>query len=99
MNLVIKKEIDGKININEVSIVVKANAKNPSIDHLIKYISEYEENPLFLIVNEDNYAIKIDYKDIVLFFSDKKNNYCKTMKKVYKTRKRLYEIEENKKNF
>ena len=37
--------------------------------------------------------LEIKYEDIILFYSNKKNNYCKTKDGEYKIKSKLYEIE------
>ena len=42
---------------------------------------------------------KINIKDIILFYSDKKNNYCRTKDGEYKVKNKLYELEKQSYNF
>ena len=49
---------------------------------------------MFGFVKKKDYdEIIINKEDIIYYFSDKKNNYCKTKDDTYKIKGKLYEIE------
>ena len=89
INLIEKK----KENLSEDEIIIELqySSKNTNLQDFINYINNYKNK---VIVVNDNYAlIEIKYKDIILFYSDKKYNYCKTKTKTYKIKSKLYELE------
>lgn len=87
---IIKKS---NLNIKEdtINITIEANNNN-NVNDLIRYIKKY--NNKNIIVNEDYQSIIINYNDIIYFYSEKKNNYCRTISnKNYKVKSKLYELE------
>lgn len=85
-----------KLNENEFVIELQYSLETQSFKHLIDYINDYElryKNKV--IVQDDKYSLlEIEYKDIIMFYSDKKYNYCKTRNKTYRVKSKLYELEQ-----
>lgn len=85
-----------KLNENEFIIDLQYSLETQSLKHLIDYINDYElryENKV--IVQDDKYSlIEIEYNDIIMFYSDKKYNYCKTKNNTYRVKSKLYELEQ-----
>lgn len=85
-----------KLNENEFIIDLQYSIETQSLKHLIDYINDYElryENKV--IVQDDKYSlIEIEYNDIIMFYSDKKYNYCKTKNNTYRVKSKLYELEQ-----
>ncbi len=81
-----------KVNVkgNEINIVIE-NDDHIVINDFTEYIKDYSKNKV--VVSQYNELLQIDFKDIILFYSDKKYNYCKTNKGEYKIKNKLYEIE------
>ena len=77
-------------NKNEINILIE-KTDEININDFTNYINKYNEKKI--IVSQDNEKLQIDFQDIILFYSDKKYNYCKTKKGEYKIKNRLYEIE------
>lgn len=90
MIIKICKIYDNTFNEKEVEIIINCSKPNDEIDELIEYINCYHK---YVLVKCNNTIEKIKYDDIIIFYSDKKNNYCKTISKVYKLKSKLYEIE------
>lgn len=90
MKLNIKKSENNKLNLNEIDILIESNI-NTDIAKLIEYINKYDEKKL--IVSQNNELMNINLQDIILFYSDKKNNYCRTNNDIYKVNYKLYELE------
>ncbi len=100
MKINIKKVNSIEIKDDEVEIIIKHSNNNRKIEQFIKYINEYNiRNEEFVLVNYNNTVIKVKYDDIIIFYSDKKNNFCKTLKNTYKIKSKLYEIENINSNF
>lgn len=77
-------------NKNEINILIE-ETDEININDFTNYINKYKKKKI--IVSQDNEKLQIDFQDIILFYSDKKYNYCKTKKGEYKIKNRLYEIE------
>lgn len=80
---------------NEIILDVQHSDKNKSINEFIEYLNYYELNYKNKVIVADDYTLlEIEYNDIVMFYSDKKNNYCRVKDKKYMVKSRLYELEE-----
>lgn len=80
---------------NEIILDVQHSDKNKSINEFIEYLNYYELNYKNKVIVADDYTLlEIEYNDIVMFYSDKKNNYAKVKDKKYMVKSRLYELEE-----
>lgn len=88
----LKKVKKDEIDNDEVNIIVEYSNENENIDNFIGYINNYDDTSK-IFVNKDNELVQIDIKDIILFYSDKKYNYCKTLKDSFKIKSKLYELE------
>lgn len=80
---------------NEIVLDIQHSDNYKELKKLVDYINHYELNyNNKVIVMDDNYSLlEIDYADIVMFYSDKKNNYCVVKDKRYRVKSRLYELE------
>ena len=84
---------------------LKENEINISIEHLsgkdikdfLKYIKEYDTKKV--VIRENNEFKQIDYKDIILFYSNKRDIYCRTKNGEYKVKNTLYELERENNDF
>lgn len=99
MKIDLKTKINNTLNIDSIIVEIEYPLKN-NIDDLANYIKKYETYSNTVIVsNEDYTMVEIKYDDILLFYSNKKNNYCKTKEGIYKIKSKLYEIEQENINF
>lgn len=82
MKIELRKLLNNKMLQDSIKINIEYNtSQKEEVDNLIKYMNRYSKS-IFL---EDNYIIEeVLYSDIVCFYSENKNNYCKTMKKYIK---------------
>lgn len=79
---------------NEIILNIQHSDKNKSINKFIEYLNYYELNYKNKVIVADDYTLlEIEYNDIVMFYSDKKNNYAKVKGKNYIVKSRLYELE------
>ena len=92
MKLTINKIKNESLNKDEIKITIEYSENN-DIENFIEYINEYEKK--MVVVRQDNELLRIDFQDIILFSSDKRNVYCKTKEKEYKVKNTLYELEQN----
>jgi DNA-binding LytR/AlgR family response regulator len=81
---------------DEFIIELQYSNETPNLQHFIDYINNYELNyKNKVIVLDDNYTLlEIEFKDIIMFYSNKKYNYCKVKDKSYRVKSKLYELEE-----
>lgn len=83
------KKINDNLETDEINITIEANSST-EIEKLIAYIGEFSKK----IVAYKNYEIVLlNMNDVIVFYSDKKNNYCRTSEGTYRIKNRLYEIE------
>lgn len=73
-----------------LDIKIEFNNENREVKKFINYIEKYKKS---VFVQKDYNMVEVFYDDIICFFSDDKNNYCKTIDNTYKLKLRLYEIE------
>lgn len=90
MKIELKKFLNNNLPKNVVKINIEYNEPKKEISELIKYIEKYNES---IFINNDYILEEILLKDIICFYSENKNNYCKTKNQSYKIKSKLYEIE------
>lgn len=94
MKINLSSKINKYINNDEINVIIEFSNQNDEIEKIIKYINDYKLNSNRKIILNKNYELlEIEFSDIILFYSDKKNNYCKTKDGEYKIKSKLYEIE------
>ena len=93
MKLNVNRVINESLNKDELKITIE-HSENNDIENFIEYINEYEKR--MVVVRQDNELLRIDFQDIILFSSDKRNVYCRTKEREYKVKNTLYELEQNK---
>ena len=93
MKLNVNRVINESLNKDELKITIE-HSENNDIENFIEYINEYEKR--MVVVRQDNELTQIDFQDIILFSSDKRNVYCRTKEREYKVKNTLYELEQNK---
>lgn len=93
MKINIKK--NNTLDDNEIILDIQHSDNNKSLKELIDYINHYELNysNKVMVMDDDYSLLEIEYNDIIIFYSDKKNNYAKIKDKKYMVKSRLYELE------
>lgn len=93
MKINIKK--NNALEDNEIILDIQHSENNQNLKKLIDYINHYElnYNNKVMVMDDDYSLLEIEYNDIIMFYSDKKNNYCITNNKRYRVKSRLYELE------
>lgn len=93
MKINIKK--NNALEDNEIILDIQHSENNKNLKQLIDYINHYElnYNNKVMVMDDDYSLLEIEYNDIIMFYSDKKNNYCITNNKRYRVKNRLYELE------
>lgn len=90
------------LNSDEISIELQYSTESENLQHFINYINDYPLNhqTKAIVANDNNYTLlEIELDNIILFYSDKKYNYCKTKSGQYRIKSKLYELENIDKNF
>lgn len=80
---------------NEIIIDIQHSNNYKELKQLVDYINHYElKDNHKVMVMDDNYSLlEIECDKIIMFCSDKKNNYCVVKNKQYRVKSRLYELE------
>lgn len=100
MKIDIKTIENQKLKKDEIFMELQYSNENQGVKEFVEYINNYEfdyKNKV-MVINDGYSYLEIYYKDIIMFYSDKKNNYCKTNTGQYKIKSKLYEIEKMDKN-
>lgn len=101
MKINLKQKKNEHLDKDEFEIELQYSIENKNLQHLIDYINEYtlNKNNKVIVASDDYTLLEIEYKDIIIFYSDKKYNYCKTKTGRYKIKSKLYELEKMDENF
>lgn len=98
----IQINISNKESLTPDNFIINIETSIDSIKtgELIKYIENFKnQRNDKLFVYHNNTVVEIKFDDIISFFSDKKNNFCKTKDEVYRIKSKLYELENKDSNF
>lgn len=99
MNIILSKKENKDIGENDLFIELQYSDKNTNLQSFIDYINSYKLDKQVMVINNSYELLEIEYEDIIMFYSDKKYNYCKTKEEHYKIKSKLYEIEKSNNNF
>lgn len=101
MEINLNKKNNQMLKENEVYLELQYCKENRDVQHFIEYINNYNEEfkNMVNVLTDDYEIIEIDINDIIMFYSDKKYNYCRVRDKSYRIKSKLYEIEKEKKDF
>lgn len=101
MKINLNKKSNKNLKSDEIYLELQYCVENKEIQNFIEYINNYNKqckNMVVVLTDEYN-LIEIDTKDIIMFYSDKKYNYCKVKNNSYRIKSRLYEIEKQNNDF
>ena len=101
MKININVEYIQEIEENQIYMNIKANRSTEVLDKLIKNIQDLSKSTDTIVAEIDNNIYILDIDDIVKFYSENQYTYCVYHDKIYKVKKKLYELEEllRKENF
>ena len=101
MKININVEYMQEIEENQIYMNIKANRSTEVLDKLIKNIQDLSKSTDTIVAEIDNNIYILDTDDIVKFYSENQYTYCVYHDKIYKVKKKLYELEEllRKENF
>lgn len=92
-------EIKVRTNISsefkDIEIVINSPVKNEQVQRLENDLINTTTKSLQKIIgSQENNLFIINVLDVELFYSEEKNNYCKTRNGIYKIKEKLYYLEE-----
>lgn len=93
MNIKVRTNISDKYD--DIEIVINSPVKDEQVQRLEnKLLSETTKTIQKIIGMQGNDIFVINVLDIIFFYSEEKNNFCKTKDGVYKIKEKLYYLEE-----
>ena len=92
-------EIKVRTNISSefqnIEVCINAPEKNEDVQRLEnELLSKNSKSIKQIIAMQNNDIFIINLSDVIIFFSEEKNNFCKTKDGVYKIKEKLYYLEE-----
>lgn len=79
----------------DIEVCINAPAINQEVQMLEnELLSIISKSIKQIIAMQDNNIFIINVSDIILFFSEEKNNFCKTKDGIYRIKEKLYYLEE-----
>ena len=96
MKITIYKKDNNELDKKQINITIESSS-DINIDNFINYIKEYDTKKI--LVRKDNEYFQVNLNDIIIFYSDKKNNYCKIKNEKYKINYSLNKLENEKNDF
>lgn len=100
MKINIIEKIDEKLKEDEIVVEIHSADNKQDLNEFIEYLNDYDSKyNSKVVVMKDYELIEIKYKDIIVIYSDKKSNYCRTKNGTYKIKSKLYEIEKMDEDF
>ena len=101
MEINLNKKNNENIKKDEIYLELQYCTENKEVQHFIEYINNYnvECKNTVAVLTDDYTIIEIYIKDIIMFYSDKKHNYCRVKDKSYRIKSRLYELEKENTDF
>ncbi len=77
-----------------IEIIIKAPEITEEVKIITNSIMEISKSVKQIIGTKDNKIYLLTIDEIICFYSEDKNNYCKTLKGTFKIKEKLYELEE-----
>ena len=79
----------------DIEVCINAPAINQEVQMLENELLSISSKSIKqIIAMQDNDIFIINVSDIILFFSEEKNNFCKTKDGIYRIKEKLYYLEE-----
>ena len=94
MKIYIKTDISDEYS-DEIKVTIQTNQVNDKVKEIINLIEKIDNNFKKIIGTQNNDIFIININEIICFYSENKNNYCKTNKGIFKVKQPLYELENN----
>ena len=78
-----------------IEVCINAPERNEEVQRIEnEMLEKQEKNIKNIIAMHDNDIFIINVSDVIIFYSEEKNNFCKTKDGVYKIKEKLYYLEE-----
>lgn len=78
-----------------IEICINAPERNEEVQRLENELLTKQEKDIKNIIGmQDNDIFIINISDIIMFYSEEKNNFCKTKDGIYRIKEKLYYLEE-----
>ena len=94
MKIHIQTDISDEYN-DEIKITIQTNQISDKVQEIINSIERIDNNFKKIIGTQNNDIFIININEIICFYSENKNNYCKTARGEFKIKQPLYELENN----
>ena len=93
MNIKVRTNISNEFK--DIEVCINAPERTPEVQMLEnQLLSKSTKSIQQIIAMQNNDIFIINTSDITLFFSEEKNNFCKTKDGIYKIKEKLYYLEE-----
>lgn len=92
MKIHIETDISDKYD-DEIKVTIQTNQINDKVQQIINSIETMDNNFKKIIGTQNNNIFILNIDEIICFYSENKNNYCKTDRGVFKIKQPLYEVE------
>ena len=93
MDIKIRTNISSEFE--NIEICINAPERNEEVQRLENELLTNQEKTIKNIIGmQDNDIFIINISDIIMFYSEEKNNFCKTKDGVYRIKEKLYYLEE-----
>ena len=100
MNIKVRTNISSEFQ--DIEVLINAPEKNEDVQRLENELLSKNTKSLKQIIGmQNNDIFLINVEDVILFFSEEKNNFCKTKDGIFRIKEKLYYLEEilSNKNF
>lgn len=77
-----------------IEIIIKAPEMTEEVKSITDSIMEMSNSAKQIIGTKDNRIYLLTMDEIMSFYSEERNNYCKTQNGIFKIKEKLYELEE-----
>ena len=77
-----------------IEIIIKAPEMTEEVKSITDSIMEMSNPAKQIIGTKDNRIYLLTMDEIMSFYSEERNNYCKTQNGIFKIKEKLYELEE-----
>jgi DNA-binding LytR/AlgR family response regulator len=95
----LKVDINVATNISKefknIEITIKAPEMTEEVKNIANNIMKMTNSAKQIIGTKDNRIYLLTMDEIISFYSEDRNNYCKTKNGIFKIKEKLYELEEN----
>lgn len=82
-------------NYQDIEVCINAPERNEAVQRLENELLSKASNSIEQIIGmQGNDLFIINVLDIIMFYSEEKNNFCKTKDGIYKVKEKMYYLEE-----